>query len=257
MGYGIYFRHLRCTASWRPHLENSAQFIKDAASEFPDCSELVVLGAGRLLDLDAAWAGKRFSKIVLLDADPSLVSHWKKLFRGTQLSSFNLDVTDAMDRWSEVLAERPERLPDLEAPAPAFSIPPGSLVVSLNLLSQLPIYWRDRVLKKKAVMPPLSDILENQYASLQEQHLAWLARSEAAGIVVVTDLNFDYYSASISGIQREAALYGNTGKILQDLSHVHELISKKSWFWDLAPEGIEQVGYGERHEVVAYCFGRK
>ncbi|RMG41287.1 MAG: hypothetical protein D6719_08830 [Candidatus Dadabacteria bacterium] len=278
MGFGIEARYSRCRKYWRPHLNLSRLFV-NSLIEVPGGSSLAVLGAGRLYDIDLKELSKKFKKIALYDCDPGVMPYWKKAKRviapGCQLDFHLAELTGSIDRWSDKLSDFLGRNPaaDLKILGDfLLSLECGAAVelfgfdaaVSLNLLSQIPIYWRDRVnnLFEKYLdlyvddngcyEPALQAALEESMARLQSQHIEILNGSGFSRVVLIYDKAFLYYQQDKSLWQEERAVFCNS----TSLSNYHPVL-ESSWFWHIAPQGVEQPDYGVIHDVTATHYAVK
>lgn len=277
MGYGIEARYERCKHFWARHLELCKDFQRQSLKGRQNTDTLAVLGAGRLYDLALPDILEKFSRIDLFDRDPSANSTWQalrnKLKTGVQLKFFNLDLSSSIQGWSKALKRflKQQGKPDPQAIAAFLNqlTPQDSLrfehydtIFSLNLLSQIPIYWRDRVFSYLSdycgvqtdehgrFEPQLQRALETSQRRLEMQHLNLLASSGAKQIVLISDRYFFYYLKDRAEWQVEPALQLGTSLALQG----YRCFAENSWLWHIAPQDIEQSGYGTIHEVFAQAF---
>ena len=274
MGVGIEARHQRCAPYWRMHLAYSRAFALSALKSRRGGS-LLVLGAGRLLDLDLQKMLQIFDSISLLDYDPSVLKFWKQKARSLgaekRVHFIVKDVTGCLEPWTRTLQDaiRPqmpagevaELLYNLDFPE--LDIEKYDAVLSLNILSQLPLYFRDRVeaLCKAASVVGAPSGFESaevhsalQYlcGEIQKRHLELLHRSAMEDAVLIGDAQFFYYQIDKAHWQTEPALYFNEPLKLEHF----ELKLSDQWFWHIAPQGIEDADYGVLHDVRAYAWRR-
>lgn len=273
MGFGIEARYQRCRKFWSHHLSNCIAFQKRHLAD-ESRPTLAILGAGRLYDVDLAALSRMYSAISLYDADPSCRAHWARCSSLSPSLSFNIvDLTGCLESWTSsfkqflrsssrineaslssfLSALRPPDPPDLSC----------SACLSLNLLSQIPIYWRDRtqrLLKQYwrydtdehgNYSRSVQQALESSMRALQEQHLKLLSQTRAARIVMLFDSKFLYYRSNSSQWQSERSLF-----ITPPILPGYEISESASWLWDIAPQGVEQKEYGIAHEVQALSFNR-
>ena len=272
MGLGIEARHSRCRKEWARHLRATQDFqgevLSSVSRDLGRPLTTVILGAGRLLDvnLDALDA---FSKEVLcVDADPSAknfaLSKLGSLKKVSRISYEVQEITHSLSEWSEALnkirseGEASAFLLSVRAESQKEAPWQGDVMCSLNLLSQIPLYWRDRVVefveKKLDIHPhdlgdfkePLQSALKGSMRELQRSHLELLNRSGARSILLITDTQFEYYREGETFLI-EPALYVS---VLDELSFYSEVRSQE-WTWEIAPQGIEQKEFGVRHRVRA------
>lgn len=237
-----------------------------------------ILGAGRLLDIDHDWLTSSFECIHLVDYDPGCRAVWKKLQNAggsrCRVNFHHIDVTGVLEHWTEILkhglkvSDPAGQLPGLLAmlmpsgPA-AGMLPRTDVIISLNLLSQLPLYWRDRVIQvargagilEEDVWRVSEVQLEQTMSDLQSAHVSWLKNSGASRTAILTDTEFYYYDPKISPWQVEAAV---SAECLEALNRFggQRLAAFDCWLWHIAPAGEERAEYGEIHRVEARLFER-
>jgi hypothetical protein len=278
-GLGIQERYRRCKPYWDPHLSLTKDFIAKTVSACRPGS-VTILGAGRLLDVPLESISDERRTVTFIDYDPSVKSSWDRAAR--QLSTKNvatrqhfLDVTGRLELWSErlnllprhcsaehssqlleALASTPQQITSLEK-----LLADQDMIISLNLLSQIPLYWEDRV---KAALSHLSTgdetilpetvnaTLRRLMLMLQQEHLELLANSKAKNIIVVSDVLFHYYTQDCAHWQTEDALFLPSELSLTN----YRQHSRDRWLWHLAPQWLERQDYGEIHTVAAWHFAR-
>jgi hypothetical protein len=260
MGFGISARHRRAESYWRPHLALTKAFVNESLDGLPAGSSVAILGAGRLLDLDVARLRGYRGKITLYDADPSVLPAWRRQLRDTGVELVIGDVTAVMDRWSaEIRAVRGSEatlagiISGLSAACEDSPVKVADHVISLNLLGQLPIYWRDRIATVKArVAPepegsvPLEEAIEASCAALQLAHLELLRRRARHSVSLIYDTRYHFYRRDIAPWQTEEALAIPRVEIDGFLR-----VARDGWLWHVAPQGIEDPDFGVIHAVAA------
>jgi len=273
---GIEARAERAARWWRSHLSISREL---GLAWLAGGEQLVVLGAGRLLDVDAEQLTSRYKEVHLVDMDPGVLPYWRRLTRRSQGKVVHqlLDITGVLEGWTEELLRflnahpRPEleglsklliSLPTLAPQLPTL-FQKGCDVLSLNLLGQIPIYWHDRVLEavrscwglqpnRSGELPePLGGALRVTLANLQAHHLALLANSNARVVVLICDDEFYHYQRENSNWLVEPALYVKRLELPGYTATDHD-----SWLWHIAPQGVETPEHGAIHRIVAYRFER-
>lgn len=274
MGRGIEARAKRCHDYWARHLEFSKLF-QERCLESGD--SIAVLGAGALLDLNKAATIENFRRIELWDANPELEGSWKS-FRDSSpkpdLIEFHFsDLTGSLDDWTQTVetfcSKRASRIEEvitllfsLRAHSGRSEWQNCDCILSLNLLSQLPIYWRDRLEKilydrfdldtddQGLYEVPLEEAIISTMKELQISHLKLLSQSQADNILLISDSEFIYYSNGRSDWQTYPALHFFEPMEIFGF----EQVRKESWFWHIAPQCIEQDDYGAIHDVIALNF---
>lgn len=281
MSLGISARARRCAPYWKRHLNTSKGFVNSnlhsADTDRPDAA--AVLGSGHLLDVDLTTLLERYEYIDLYDANPvcqtAHVHHLSSTEDLARVGFIECDLTGCIDSWTEGLSSflthhRPDNthvdlcqhIQHLKAPQRRLERD-YAIVISLNLLSQIPIYWRDRVqhlLKRYWRLDsddngfyhrPLQTAIESSMAALQKAHLELIFQSAAERVLLIFDDAFWYYLADDFRWQRSEAVYIDVRGM-----NGYELIDERSWWWDIAPPGVEQADYGCVHSVCAQAFQR-
>ncbi|MEY4669126.1 MAG: hypothetical protein RL518_1825 [Pseudomonadota bacterium] len=261
MGKGIEARYARCSSYWEPHLECTRSFI---AEHIQPGGRLAILGAGRLLDVDLKELIPQFSEIHLFDADRSVIRAWRKTsglaFRETVVPRI-LDVTGSLSAWSSGLLpairkrELREYLDSLVPHQGAWESERFDGGISLNLVGQIPLYWRDRVL---AAARHLSNdeerALIDSMARLQSAHLRALRQSFRAWSIVITDTEYYTYHVDRPEWEVEPALHGDVRQELLEPCSRMERHGNGCWLWHLMPQFVESQGEGCIHRVEAAAW---
>lgn len=256
MGQGIAGRSLRCQQWWAPHLALTKEFIQ---SNFQAVDKVAILGAGRLLDIDLSFVLKRCSEVHLFDLDPSAVHVWRKnLSKADRERTFFRceDVTSCMRDWGRELRRASHRqgvaetLKNLKAPTPYWATESFDGVISLNILGQIPLYWRDRVVTTYPEdLPDLLNGLCQSMAELQEQHILSVQDSPSSWGMIIADSEYYYYREGSGVWEWEDALFQKATQPFR--AFVEKATSYSTWWWHLAPQFIEHAEYGEIHKVEA------
>jgi hypothetical protein len=258
MGRGIEDRFSRCKKWWEPHLACSRDFIQMYLPK--TSSSIAVLGAGRLFDLDLELLLKRSQTVHLFDADPANVAWWRKaagaLYEKRVFGHIQ-DCTNSIEEWSANLRGKTTKedlsgfLRACRAPLPAWSGNSFDGIISLNILGQIPLYWRDRVLEAK---PELSenewDALIASMSELQRRHIEGVLTQPEAWSILITDTEYYFYHSDESNWRIEPALFGDVLQVLQKC--YGQAGFADAWLWHLAPQYIECDEEGEMHRVEAF-----
>ncbi|MFN8392322.1 MAG: hypothetical protein U0136_18660 [Bdellovibrionota bacterium] len=222
MGKGIAERRKKFSAEWNQHLELTrraqARWL-DGEGDTP-LSRIVVLGAGRLFDVDQDLLASRFREIAFYDADPLCLPAWRTFsarYPKVQTSFHIMELSGALRPWESTFRAKastsafdesvavlrtltlPERSPflcSLEHTHPAA-------VLSLNILSQLVVMWQNLVERILIENYGASYVAEHEQQWLEayapsarlliRQHLQDLGRSEAKKILLISDVEYLHY----------------------------------------------------------------
>lgn len=278
MGQGIDRRSKHARTYWKKHLDLSKEFQTRSIEESSKNLNIAVLGAGRLLDVDQEYLRNNFKRIEFFDANPLVQNTWDKfsktLSKSQVFKGHHIDLTNSINSWTEELelllkSAKTRDLVGLEKFLKNLRcidrdnfLNSFDSIVSLNLLSQIPIYWRDRVhtlVKRHWKIDTdengyyalsLQNALNQSMHVLQTQHLALLSMSSAKTIILITDSEFMYYLKDHSHWQCEPALFLSKELELPNYKIGHQ----DCWFWHIAPQGLETSEYGVIHNVIAKTF---
>lgn len=275
-GVGILERFKRCERYWAPHLKLSREFITRGLHDL-ERAQIAVLGAGRLFDVPLREMSEVAQGIALVDADPGAVPSWRKaqknLSRSTTTFDFLVtDVSGRMDAWTTELGRLGPNCSEREAVElftalaaskgmTPFTTSTFDCILSVNLLSQIPLFWEDRVRAKwphlatgpeDRMSPKVEHALAASKKLLIQEHLQLIGNLSKRRVIILTDTLFHYYTKDNAHWRTEEALGENASITLPSFT----LTATDSWLWHLAPQGIERAEYGEIHKVSALLFER-
>jgi hypothetical protein len=255
MGAGIAGRYERCALWWKPHLELTRKFI---SSSLRPSKKIAVLGAGRLLDIDIHEVLKCCEEVHLFDLDPGAVAVWRAVVpeRDRARVMFRCeDVTSCIREWSSQLrrdvgvGNGNGFFTQRKTPAPFWVEEEFDGVISLNLLGQIPLYWRDRAI---GLLGPFLEQqcspLEESMGDLQVAHLKAVTCGPSWS-VIISDTDYYYYVQPASTWDEETALHSTASGVWDEIAK--GAIKHESWWWHIAPQFVERQEYGEIHRVEA------
>jgi hypothetical protein len=236
MGYlrevvGIGARYRRCKSAWEPHLDRCRDLIRHAITVCPVRRRAVVLGSGRLYDVPLEELAAAFTQVVLVDLVHPLPARWRSR-RLSHVQRVTADVTGVLDALQTV-AYSGGTLPK-SAPSLFQHDHDVDLVISLNLLSQLPII-PCRYLRRWNRFT--EDALESFGLQLMQAHVEYL-QSFRCTKCLLADVAFLSVDALGHVIEETDALPGIT------LPWPGE-----EWVWQLAPGGENRGKGGNYHRV--------
>ena len=185
------------------------------------------------------------------------------------------DVTGAMDSWFNDLSRAIKNKSSIEEVANLINtLKPDmelavdeknqEVLISINLLGQLGVYWRDRaasLLKSDSYYmedaeSPVSlirDAVEGSVSRLELSHLELLSKFNR--VILLTDIYYHYYKKNVSDWQTESALSLSSESIKElFVNQSFKVEGYNSWLWHIAPQEIENPEYGEIHEVNTFYF---
>ena len=228
-------RQKRCRADWQPHLEQSRAVLLEAAARCEQRRSALIVGSGLLFDVPLEEISGQFERIVLVD-----IAHlWSVHRRADRLPNVRLiplDVTGVVERCHAMARERSEA-PLPQRPIDWFTGEHYDLVVSLNVLSQLPVVPNGCLSRH---IPSVTDAQIRDFSrALVTNHLDWLCSFPGIACLV-TDLE-RLHVDDCRTVSREESLWGIE---LPD--------GGRTWLWDLAPRPEMYFDVDVRHRVVGY-----
>lgn len=232
-------RARRCRRAWAPHLEASRAVMRAAIAGAERRDTAVVLGSGLLLDVPLADLTDAFRRVVLVDA-VHLAPARRAIRAFANVEMLTADLSGAMALMTGGARDLDPRLP------PVCAEPGTGLVISANLLSQLPIRPVDRL---EASRRPLGAWTQEDGDAfgrrIVEAHLAALAALRAR-VCLVTDLDETEKDRQGRVHARHDLLYG-----------VRLGTPDRAWTWELAPFGETARNRRLTHRVAGFADWRR
>ncbi|UTW51411.1 hypothetical protein KFF05_16115 [bacterium SCSIO 12827] len=215
-------RHRRLHPAWKEHLVRSRRFVLWSAANCPGQNKVVILGSGGLLDAPLCDLADDFAEVVLIDIfHPPAVQAWAAQYPNVYL--VETDLTGLVDGLAQ--SEMPS-----EPPLPDIPEADADLVVSLNLLSQLPLIPARHVPEKQA----------KAFATeIQRQHLRAL-QALPGRVCLITET------------VREFVEDGEVNETEPALGDIKLPEPDERWIWNLAPAPEIERNRGLRLRVAAY-----
>ncbi|MBM3571877.1 MAG: hypothetical protein FJX52_05870 [Alphaproteobacteria bacterium] len=234
---GIAARLRRCRAAWSGHLDNSRSTIEAAIARTERRRRAVVLGSGILADVPVAALAAAFDETVLVDL-VHLAATRRQLRRHGKVRLVEADVTGTLAALWRYSGQG--RLP---ASHPTLGVDgDADLVVSCNLLSQLPIMpitWLDRCRRRGATLS--ADDIVAFGRSLIASHLEFLI-GQPGKVAIISDIERLTYAADApdqAPVEREDALLG-----------VPFPYAGTTWTWRIAPNPEFSANHHRYHRVM-------
>lgn len=225
-------RYRRNRHAWKSHLDNSKEFILSVARKSEKKGRAVIAGSGLLLDVPLKELSCLFNEVILLDIIhlPETIKSIKKYH------NVKIEWHD-MTGIAKKIHDFPEKA--MVMPEPSPSLPEecceADLVVSLNVLSQLPVVPCLFALKK---IPEITESESEIWCrKIIESHISWLD-SLSSSICMISDYSFTI--SDKSGIMTEQ---GST------LYNIQISEPEKQWTWEISPYGEEKAGFSRRLDV--------
>jgi hypothetical protein len=236
----LWSRATRRRRDWAPHEARSQELVREALEGLERRRTVIVLGSGLCRDVPLDELASRFERVILVDA-VHLAPVRRRTRRLANVSFVTMDLTGAGD-W--LLGGAEERGDPLR---PFIEDPDVDLVVSANLLSQLPLAL-ERFVERAGPTRLPADLADRSIG----WHLADLARF-GARVCLLTDVECRDVEASDWG--RRHAPTGREPAILArlDLTRGHLLPPPDAtWTWTVAPPGEVERNIALIHLVHGY-----
>ncbi|GAB5389171.1 MAG: hypothetical protein Alpg2KO_21390 [Alphaproteobacteria bacterium] len=245
MGYlseaiAIRERFRRNHEAWEEHLRASQQCILDAVGLTGMRREVLVLGSGLLLDVPLQTLSDRFDKVRLVD-----IVHLKEAettaseYDNVELVSH--DVTDLAEKFlSLVKARKFDEALALTAQPTDWIGGDVDLVISINLLSQLPLPFISLLENKAPELLSSDDVIEF-CDRIQRQHLEWL-RAFQAPVCVISDIEWRREDMDTGQVSVRRAL---PETIQLPAPHAQ-------WTWNIAPPPEVEPTIDVQHAVACW-----
>ncbi len=204
----------RLTKAWKPHRENCKNFILESLTTVKEFNSLLILGSGPLHEIPIEELAQRFKKIFLVD-----IVHLRKTKKSClHLKNVFFIEHDISEIEKEFLKNRillnhiPEKFLDQK----------WDLVMSINLLSQLQLHFKNTIANKWPKLFSQNEL--NKFCTtLTSNHLTYLKKFSCP-TVIITDIETFFYD-------KEKKLL-DTYFSFPHLSLPNHL---REWHWDLSP----------------------
>lgn len=215
----LWSRRRRWTREWAEHETNTRDFALKTVAGCRHRDTVWLLGGGTLSDLPLAELSGLFRRVVVFDiAWLPQARHLARRWPNVELQL--ADVTGVVRPLSEWRLGMPLPIPPEDAMAELDPVPPDCLL-SLNLLSQLPLLPMDYVQRQGMTLQSA----ESFGRAILQAHLRGLA-SFACPVGLIADARRIWRSRAGEVVLSESAVLG-----------VKLPAPEKSWPWPVAPRG--------------------
>ena len=232
MGYlresvSIMSRYSRCKRDWCNHLRKSRATIKNAIRQAPANGKVIIFGAGLGYDLPLTQLTSHFSQVLLVDLVHTLPIKAKALFN----RNIELVVRDVTESLTNIYEGRDE----IYDPRGFLEDKKVGLVISLNLLSQLPSLPVRFLDQHYGISENDADRISQR---IIQAHIAYLQKFDT-NVCLVTDI--------------ERQVNGPDGEQIAKFSALNDVQipwNGNTWLWDIAPLGEEDAEYSVTNKVL-------
>lgn len=238
-------RYVRCQSAWQSHLELSQRFIVSAIKQCHAHRHALILGAGNCLDVPLDELSAAFERVILVDA-VKLAQTETKIKRYQNVDFCVHDITEV--NRDLISGHELASLQQLSNTVPRKFINDNKidLVVSLNLLSQLPLLPM-RYLRSRETFS--DDEINAIGLNLMRVHCRYLQQFDATRVLI---FDAEQWQEDALG-QRHESLCLQQWLNSEQLLPASQLVEE--WQWTVAPAG-EQAEWSTQHRVQALLFAR-
>lgn len=234
--WGIRKRYLQWRDAWEPHCQRTRAVILAAAGRCPRRRTAVVFGSGWLHDVPIAELCNTFSRVVLVDLFHPFSVRWF-VSRWRNASLVTGDVSEVLEPVWRAVEQRADRLPE-SRPSLFLDDPEVDLVVSLNLLSQLPCMPSWYLRRYASFTEPQIDAFCKQVV---EAHRDYLPRLPGVVCLVADVELISRIQLGGEEVSRRSTLYGAS----------FPWPVAESWEWPFVPRSPRPPHHAESLRVVA------
>ncbi len=223
-------RYKRCAHHWLAHLNKCKQLIIDAAATLEENARILIVGSGGLHDVPVEILSLRGFEIECVD-----IVHLSKVQKKYPYIQFTeLDVTGISEALYQQRSKSQFKPHSFESNWKPAKTP--DLIISLNLLSQLPIMPMAFAKHHQIALPKEFEF------HIHKAHVEWL-KEICPNIVIITDIERRYF---YKGDHIKSTRTFNEGKT--------NLIGppQEQWIWNIAPVGEADKEIGIEHVVGAW-----
>jgi hypothetical protein len=242
-------RYARCKTAWDAHLLQSRQFVIDAiahcAAEHTAPHTALILGAGNCLDVPLKELSSGFKNVLLVDA-VQLASTNRRVQKFKNIDYIVHDISEINQQLMASNDLNSLQMLSNKMPCRFVDNENISLVVSLNLLSQLPLL----PMRYLRAHHPFSDAEINAIGlNLMRVHCRYLQQFSASKVLIY---DAEQWQLDLEGKQHE---HLSLASWLRSEQLIPPAQLESSWQWTVAPAG-EQKLLSTQHQVQALLFAR-
>ncbi len=226
-------REKRCFKTWGPHRDQCKNFIVKELKNASHYDSILILGSGPLHEIPIETLSKKFKSVVLVDI-VHLKSTKKSVAHLSNVNFIEYEITE-LEESLRVQKELKEKIPT------QFLDLNWGLILSVNIMSQLPIHletYINKKLKNKFSEQQLQSFLK----AVTQNHLNYL-KSFKTNVILITDTQTFYYDKSENIIQTD-----------NRYEHLNLPKPDQEWSWNLAPIPEFQKDVGMRMRVCGFVL---
>ena len=229
----LLYREERCKKSWATHRASCKQFITSKLKNADHFDSVLVLGSGPLHEIPIEILSKSFKRVVLVDV-VHLKSTKKSVSHLSNIEFIEHEITEV----EEILRVKRE-LKDLTPSA--FIKHQWGLVLSVNIMSQLPLHFQTYIDKKLKNTFTHAQV-ENFLKAITRNHLNYL-KSFNSNVLLITDTKTFYYDKKDILLQVD-----------ENYPHLALPSPSEEWTWNVAPIPEFQKDIAMRMHVCGFVL---
>lgn len=226
-------REKRCKKNWQSHRLQCQQFILESIKKAKNYESVLILGSGPLHEIPIDQLAREFKQVVLVDI-VHLRSTKKKVSHLGNIEFIEHDVSE-VEHHLRTKGELLDIIPS------SFINNDWGLVLSVNIMSQLPIHIENFIQKKLQNKFNQEDI-ENYLKKITENHFKYLS-SFTSPVILITDITTLYYNSKHETIQTD-----------HNYAHLCLPPASDEWTWHIAPIPEFKKDIGIKMIVAAFIF---
>lgn len=229
----LLYRAQRCHKTWATHRASCKQFISAELKNACHFDSVLVLGSGPLHEIPIELLSKTFKRVVLVDivhlkSTKKSVSYLKNVeFLEHEIT----EIEEALRVNKQLLNKVPKKFLDQE----------WGLVLSVNVMSQLPLHFETFIEKKLKNRFDVCEI-DKFLKDITRNHLAYL-QSFKSNVILITDTQTFYYDKNELVIQTD-----------NNYEHLSLPRPIEEWNWNVAPIPEFQKDIGFKMHVCGFVL---
>ncbi len=207
-------REKRCKSAWGPHRAECKNFILKYLSLASSKESILILGSGPLHEIPIEEIAATFKKVTLVDI-VHLQSTKKSVSHLNNIEFIEHDITEKEAELKKIKTLTP-KVPQ------RFLNQDWGMILSVNLMSQLPIHYQTFI-EKNLKAQFTEEVIDHFLKELTLQHFLYL-KSFKAPVLLITDTHSDYFDPLEKLLQTD-----------DNYTHIKLPKAAHSWVWRVAP----------------------
>lgn len=230
-------RENRCHSHWKSHTLRSKETIADALKKAQHNESVLIFGAGPLHEIPIELLAANFKRVVLVD----IVHLWETRVKLRSYKNIEFITHDLSELEERLISEIKNKRQLINKIPTSFINESWGLVISANLMSQIPIHFEEFIQKSYSnLFSPTQQA--NFLKQLSSDHLSYLM-SFKTPCLLITDTKTEFYDLRENIFQTDF-----------NYQHLNLPQAIAKWNWDLAPIPEFQKDVGIKMQVEAFLL---